>query len=102
LGNEPGDNFTLDAEPVAQYERRIKSEIKRGHAQTANRVASILVWAVVLAFPFGVVASLIAKCLGLDFSGVIETMFERWFSVIGPLAGAAVGGYYVASKHQGD
>jgi hypothetical protein len=85
----------LDAsESIEQYKETIAAQ----HARTRNLVTLILIWAVVLSLPMylAVYIALVAW-KGPDAVAKVEPVFERWFALIGPLAGTAVGAYYVSS-----
>ena len=83
--------FGIDAVPTEQY---IKQQIAHGHARTRNVVALILVWAIVLSLPTYLLAILLVKN-----GESMDKVFERWFSLVGPLAGTAIGAYYVSSRN---
>lgn len=89
------ENISLDASPLEQFKGSIASQ----HARTRNLVTLILVWAVVLSLPTNLVVYVvlgISKCP--EAQAKVEPIFDRWFSLIGPLAGAAVGAYYVSTR----
>ncbi len=93
----PDSNITLDLEETTLYLRRVSADITKEKARTANTLAYILVGGLVASLPL----HLVALWLLDDATEQISDLFERWFAVVGPLAGAAVGGYYVAASSAG-
>lgn len=92
--SNPEPAIVLDAEPTEQYRHSINVQ----HAQTRNRIALILIWAVVLSLPVYLVTAAIAVAKSKESAISLDKVFDRWFSLVGPLAGTAVGAYYVSSK----
>ncbi len=69
------------------FQTKVKAEIERNRADTENRLAMILVYAIVASLPL---MFLVLWALPTN-SEIFQTAFERWLTLIGPLAGAAVG-----------
>lgn len=58
---------------------------------TENYIAWTLVIAIVLSLPAMLIAMACGKGSGTDLTKGFQEVFERWLTLIGPLAGAAVG-----------
>src|SRR5580765_2554638 len=91
-------DFTLDVEPPDRYLQRIHANIRKDQARVANRVALILVGAVVLSLPLYLVVDCIFLWRGSPAAEKIQPIFDRWYTIVSPLAGTAIGAYYVASS----
>lgn len=87
------ESFVLDTEDVQPFSKRVSAAIAEGRARTENRVALILVLAIVAALPLYVFAIWL-----LPDTQEVSQAFDRWFTVMGPLAGAAVGVGYSRSS----
>lgn len=85
-------------EPTGTYLQRVDAEIKRSKARTADTVAIILLGALVASLPL----SLLAIWLIPEHADQATNAFDRWYNVVGPLAGAAIGAYFVASSSHRD
>lgn len=94
MTEEPFDEILLDIEPTDAYLTRVQADISRRKAKTANTVAVILVSALVLSLPLYLVVAWSAP----DKAELIQPVFDKWFAVMGPLVGTAVGAYYIASS----
>ena len=84
------EEFKLDVDPVEAYLQQTPALIDREKARTANLVAIILVSGVVAALPLHLLAIWILPTT----ADSIGSVFEKWFGIMGPLTGAAVGAYY--------
>jgi hypothetical protein len=99
MGNDeraaPSDESILleSPEPTESYLQRVDAEIKRRKARTADVVAIVLLVALAASLPL----SLFAIWLIPDHADQAATAFDRWYNVVGPLAGAAIGAYFVTS-----
>lgn len=81
---EPPEQIQIDdLEPSKKYLRDIHVD----RARTENRLALILVSALVAALP----VSFIGIWILPSSSEAVREVAAHWFSVVGPLAGAAVG-----------
>lgn len=69
------------------YTRRLNAAINRDRSRTENMIATLLVWAVVLSLPVMVLVTRWLPESSKDF----QSLFDRWITLVGPLAGAAVG-----------
>jgi hypothetical protein len=88
---EQDERFQLDVEPLDP----LKQQIQRQKAETANRIAIALVSGVLLS-PVIYLAAILWRA---ESSKEIHLVFDKWFSLVGPLAGAAVGAYYSSRSH---
>ena len=70
-----------------QYLRATHAIIASQRSRTENFIAKLLVWAIVLSLP----ALLVVVWLLPDTSEQFQSLFDRWITLVGPLAGAAVG-----------
>jgi hypothetical protein len=85
------ERVSLDLESTGKY----LDLIKKAHADTRNKIALVFTYALVLSLP----VYFLAKTFGRGMDD-LDKIFDRWFSVIGPLAGAAIGAYGAsATKH---
>jgi len=84
------EEVRLDLQPTENYRR----EVQIGHAKTRNLVVLILTWSIVLSLPVFLLARLVTRTGNEE----LDKVFDRWFSMVGPLAGAAVGAYGVSSR----
>jgi len=78
------ERVSLDLESTGAY----LDPIKKAHADTRNKIALVFTYSLVLSLPVYLVAKMLGK--GADD---LDKIFDRWFSVVGPLAGAAIGAY---------
>jgi len=92
MGEPPDEAFGLDIDPIDAYLRETPAVIERQRASTANIVAILLVVGVVASLPLHV----LAVWLSPDATDALTTVFEKWYAMVSPLAGAAVGAYYVS------
>ena len=89
-----GDEFRLDIDPTDAYLKRTPADIERQRARTANTVAMLLIAGVIGSLPL----HLLALWLCPDAAQSTAEVFERWYALVSPLAGAAVGAYYVSRE----
>ena len=89
-----GDEFPLDIDPIDPYLKRTPAIIERQRARTANVVALSLIAGVIGSLPL----HLIALWLCPDAAESTGQVFEKWYALVSPLAGAAVGAYYVSRE----
>jgi hypothetical protein len=86
------ESFELDVERVQSFLRQTPAVIERDRARTANLVALLLVSGVLISLPVYMIALLVRP----DAAASLATVFERWYAIVSPLAGAALGAYYTA------
>jgi hypothetical protein len=95
MAEESTERFEMDFEPSERYYRQgIPALIKHARARTANLVALVLVVGLVLSLP----AFLVAVLVKPESLEVTQAIFEKWFSVVGPIVGTAIGAYYGARQ----
>ena len=92
MTDQPTESFTLDIEPTEAFLCKVSATIRRERARTANKVVLTLVWGLVLSLPFYVTA----VCFQPDAATQLADIFGKWYTVVSPLAGAAIGAYYGA------
>src|SRR3954451_1951823 len=91
MAEESTERFELDVEPSSRYVRHdVPAQIQRDRARTANLVTLVLVFGVVLSLP----AYLAAAWLKPDALEPTRAIFDKWYSVVSPLVGTAIGAYY--------
>jgi len=83
--------ISLDVEPTTEYTKRVVVEIAREKARTERRLALILVGALVCSLPIYYVAIFFMP----DAATHLSDAMDKWFTVLGPLAGAALGVGYL-------
>jgi hypothetical protein len=99
MTEESSEPIVVDIEPTdASYLRSVHFRILRDREKTANLVALVLVWGVVLSLPVYLMVVLIRP----DQSDKVSPIFDKWYTVISPLVGAAIGAYYGTRISQGD
>jgi hypothetical protein len=87
---ENAESFKLDLDRVDAYLNQTPALIERAKARTANLVSVLLVCGLVGSLPLYITA-LLAKP---DSAQMLASVFEKWYSVVSPLAGAAIGAYF--------
>jgi len=90
--------ISLDVEPTSEYTKRVVVEIAREKARTERRLALILVLALVCSLPVYYVALYFMP----QQSAHLSDAMDKWFTVLGPLAGAAVGIGYIRQSQSSD
>lgn len=82
------DEFELlvDQDPDRQFAR----DVQRSKARVANLITILLVVGLILQ----PVLYIIAACWRNEATDTLGSFYEKWFALIGPLAGAAVGFYF--------
>jgi hypothetical protein len=86
-----GEEFALDLEPSHKYLRHdVHARIQHERAKTANLVAVMLVAGVVLSLP----VFLLSAWTKPDQIELTKGIFDKWYSIVSPLAGTAIGAYY--------
>ena len=91
------DEFTVgleDITPSPEYIKRLPAKLRLWQALVSHFIAIILILALILSILLH--AFLLWKLPGEQES--IGTAFEKWYAVISPFAGLALGAYYGASK----
>jgi hypothetical protein len=91
MAGESNETFKLDVDHVESYFRQTSAVIDRGRAWTANLVAILLVAGLLLSLPLYILALLVKP----EAATQLAVVFERWYAVVSPLAGAAIGVYFV-------
>lgn len=84
---QASEEFSLGLEPTETYQRAVAADIARQRATTENRVAIVLVLALVASLP----VYFIAIWLCPSQAEHLKEAVEKWYAVMGPLTGAAVG-----------
>jgi hypothetical protein len=79
-------------EPTDDYLRRVKAEVHRAKAQAANRVALILVLALVLYFPIYILA--VSFLPAEPTATHLERVFLKSYDVLSPLVGMVIGALF--------
>lgn len=82
----PVEEFRLGLDPTDDY-RKVSAAIARDRAATENKIAMVLVGALVASLPVYFAALWFCPAQ----SEQLKDALEKWFTVLGPLAGAAVG-----------
>lgn len=94
VDQDNGDEFRLDIDAIDSYLKRTPAVIERQRARTANLVAVSLIAGVIGSLPL----HLLALWLCPDAADSTGQVFEKWYALVSPLAGAAVGAYYVSRE----
>lgn len=87
IGPSGDEHVSLDVDPPGAY----LDPITKAHADTRNKIALIFTVSMVASLPLYLLAKYFLK--GTDD---LDKVFDKWFSVVGPLAGAAIGAYSVS------
>ncbi|MCI0743220.1 MAG: hypothetical protein L0Y72_29690 [Gemmataceae bacterium] len=90
MPGENGESFELDLDRVESYLSQTPAVIERGRARTANLVALLLITGLLISLPLYMAAILVNP----DASQVLASVFDKWYAIVSPLAGAAIGAYY--------
>lgn len=91
MPQESAETIQIDLESTEQFYRHdIPALIRRDKARTANKLAMVLVVGVVLSLPL----YLVSVWLAPDGADRFAIVFEKWYAIISPLAGTAIGAYY--------
>lgn len=86
-----GVGSQLELEETDPYLKRVVANIRQSRARTADRVALILVSAVALSLPLYVIA---IALVGTVTEDDLTRIFGKWYDVVSPLLGAAIGALY--------
>lgn len=75
------------------YQHKVDADIKKPKASTENRATHLLVAALILSLPTYLLLRFCFFVVGADSAEMdsVDNIFERWLTIIGPLAGAAIG-----------
>jgi hypothetical protein len=92
MPGENGESFELDLDLVEGFLSRTPAVIERGRARTANLVAILLVSGLLTSLPLYMIAVLCNPQAAQSLASV----FDKWYAIVSPLAGAAIGAYYAA------
>jgi len=92
MGEDATERFEIDLEESDRYLRQVPAQIQHERARTANLVAIVLVFGVVLSLPVYLVAAWIKP----DQIEASRAIFDKWYAIVGPLVGTAIGAYYGA------
>jgi biotin carboxylase len=93
MPREP-DEFTLDVTPVEPYIRKLNARMQWWHAITSHVIALVLI----VALCISIIAHLVFICRYPDRQDAIGVAFEKWYSVVSPFAGIALGAYYGTTR----
>ena len=91
------DEIVVDLEditPSPENLKRLSVKLHWWRALVSHLIAVILITALVLS----ILLYALLLCWYPDQDEVICAAFEKWYAVIGPFAGLALGAYYGASK----
>lgn len=86
-----GVGSPLNLEQTDPYLKRVVADMRRSRSHTADRVAIILVSAVVLSLPLYVIAVALVGTVDEDD---LTRIFGKWYDVVSPLLGAAIGALF--------
>lgn len=86
--------IALDIDRKENFIENVKTEIARDKARTENRLATILVCALIASLPVYYVAVYYMP----SNTAALTDAIDRWFTVLGPLAGAALGVGYLRNS----
>lgn len=86
----PDEEIRLDTEPLEEFLKRTPALIERQKARTANLVALLLVIGVLASLPIYLLTVLTIP----ESASLVQPVFDKWYALVSPLAGAAVGAYY--------
>ena len=93
MPQESVESIQVDLESTEQFYRHDISElIRHDRARTANLLALVLVVGVVLSLPLYLGSVWLVPEGGDRLAGI----FDKWYAIISPLAGTAIGAYYGA------
>ena len=93
MPREP-DEFTLDVTPVEPYVKKLDAQMRWWHAMTSHVIAILLVFILCVS----IIVHLIFICGHPDRQDAISGAFEKWYSVVSPFAGIALGAYYGTAR----
>jgi hypothetical protein len=93
MPQEP-DEFTLDLIPVEPYLKRLDAKLRWWRAVTSH----IIALALVLAICVSIIVHLAFLCWHPEQQDSITTAFDKWYSVVSPFAGLALGAYYGTTR----
>jgi hypothetical protein len=88
------DAVTLEIAPAEtdrDLMKAVQAHVLFHRSVTENYIAWTLVIAIVLSLPAMLIAMAWGKGNSVDQSKEFQAVFERWLTLLGPLAGAAVG-----------
>ena len=93
------DEIVVDLEDITPGPgnlKRLNVKLHWWRAVVSHLIALILVVALVLS----ILLYVLLLCLYPEQEEAICTAFEKWYAIIGPFAGLALGAYYGASKNK--
>ena len=97
MSHEEKDEFVVDLEditPTPENVRRLPTKLHLWRAVVSHIIAAILIISLVLS----IILYTLLVCKYPDQQESIRTAFEKWYAIIGPFAGLALGAYYGASR----
>jgi len=97
MSNEQNE-FELDLDDITPGPENIKQLPIKLHymrALVSHIIAGILVTALVLS----IILYVVLVCKYPEQEKSIQTAFEKWYSIMSPFAGLALGAYYGSSKN---
>lgn len=91
------DKIKIDIEditPTSEIVKQLGLKLHWWRAVVAHIIAIVLIGALVLS----ILPYVLLLCRHPEQEEVIVSAFEKWYGIIGPFAGLALGAYYGASK----
>lgn len=88
------ENIPIALDDPQHYLRKLNDRIAWHKASTANKVAVMLGAAVIVALPLHIYATWLAGATPESMANV----FDKWYGLMSPLAGAALGAYYASDR----
>ncbi len=92
MSHSVDEEIQLDTDSLGDYKKLTPAVIERHKARTANALAILLIAGVVASLPIHLLALLFIP----ESADSIATVFGKWYALMSPLAGAAVGAYYAS------
>lgn len=92
------NEFELDLDDITPKPGNIKQLPIKLHymrALVSHIIAGVLVGGLVLS----IILYVVLVCVYPEQEKFIETAFEKWYNIMSPFAGMALGAYYGASKN---
>jgi ABC-type dipeptide/oligopeptide/nickel transport system permease component len=88
------NEFTLDPLPVEPYVKRLDAKMRWWHAVTSHVLALVLIVVLSVSIFF----HLVFLCRYPEQQDSIAAAFDKWYSVVSPFAGLALGAYYGTAR----
>jgi hypothetical protein len=93
MPREP-DQFTLDVTPVEPYVRKLDAQMRWWYAITSHVIALLLVFVLCVS----IIVHLFFICRYPERQDAVGVAFDKWYSVVSPFAGIALGAYYGTTR----